>query len=217
MYVVHMAIPRRDSPAAGAKTPRLRVLQAVRHGLRTVNDLAAQLRVTDNAVRAQLTALEHDGLIRPAGVIHSGLAGKPAVEYEVTPEAEVALSRAYAPALSALMQAIARRLDPRALRAALGDAGRRLSQVNGARKTATLEARAHVARDLFAGLGASVQLEMGRSHADLRGDGCPLAAAVARVPATCTMVEAMLEAQTGRKVEQRCEHGARPRCAFRMY
>jgi hypothetical protein len=43
-----------------------------------------------------------------------------------------------------------------------------------------------------------------------------LAAAVARVPTACTIVESMLVTTTGRREEQRCDHGARPRCAFRL-
>jgi hypothetical protein len=39
---------------------------------------------------------------------------------------------------------------------------------------------------------------------------------VAAEPITCTLVESLLEARTGRRVEQRCEHGARPRCRFHI-
>lgn len=205
---------QRRPPRAFIATPRFRVLDAVRRGLRTVNDLAAQLRVTDNAVRGHLAALERDGLVRVTGVVRSGVAGKPAAEYEVTPAAELSLSRAYAPALEALVEALASRLEPRALRAALKDAGRRLAPAVS--RPASLAAGAAVARDLLTELGGSVQLELGRSDATLRGNGCPLAAAVARVPATCTIVESMLATTTGRHVEQRCEHGTRPRCAFRL-
>ena len=203
-------LPIRD-PAA---VPRLRVLEALRRGLRTVNDLAPELGVTRNAVRGHLATLQREGLVRSTGVVRSGVPGKPAVEYDVTPEAEIALSRAYAPALVALVEALADRLEPRALGAALRDAGRRLAP--GARPPASLAAAAGSALELLTDLGGSVRVVSGRTHADVRGDGCPLAAAVARVPATCTMVEAMIEAHTGRRVEQRCEHGPRPRCAFRL-
>jgi predicted ArsR family transcriptional regulator len=196
-------------------TPRLRVLDAIRHGLRTVNGLAAQLGVTDNAVRGHLAALERDGLVRAAGVVRSGVAGKPAAEYEVTSEAELSLSRAYAPALEALVEALASRLDPRALRAAFRDAGRRLAPA-ATSPPASLAAGAEVARDLLTELGGCVDLDVGRSEATVRGNGCPLAAAVARVPATCTIVESMLASTTGRHVEQRCNHGPRPNCAFRV-
>jgi predicted ArsR family transcriptional regulator len=194
----------------------MHVLRAVHGGQRTVNELAATLGVTDNAVRAHLARLERDGLVRTAGAVHSGAAGKPAAEYEVTPAAEVALSRAYAPALGALVETLSHRLASRALRGALADAGRRLAVPTGRRKAATLAARAEIARDVLAELGASVRVDVSRTHAELRGNGCPLAAAVTRVPATCTMVETMLAEQTGGKVSQRCEHGVRPRCVFRL-
>jgi predicted ArsR family transcriptional regulator len=202
-------LPLRDSAA-----PRLRVLETVRRGIRTVNGLADAIGVTDNAVRGHLATLERDGLVRSVGVVRSGGAGKPAAEYEVTPEAEVTLSRAYAPVLEALVAALDRRLEPRALRAAFRDAGRRLAPASP--PPLSLTASAEAACGLFAGLGGSARVEMHRTHADVLGDGCPLAAAVAQAPATCTIVEAMLEAHTGRPTQQRCVHGARPRCAFRL-
>ena len=190
------------------------MLEAVRRGCRTVNSLAARLGVTDNAVRGHLTALQRAGLVRSAGVVRSGVAGQPATEYELTPAADVTLSRAYAPVLGALVEALACRLQPRALRAMFTDAGRRLGPATRAR--ASLASGARAARAILSALGASVHLERGESHVDLRGDGCPLAAAVARVPATCTIVAALLERQTGRPVEKRCTYSHRPRCAFRL-
>jgi predicted ArsR family transcriptional regulator len=194
--------------------PRLRVLAAVRQGKRTVNELAGALGVTDNAVRGHLESLARAGYVRDAGVVRSGLAGKPAAEYEVTADAEVMLSRAYAPALAALVSALSRQLEPRALRAALREAGRSL--VPAPKRPASLAASATAARALLAELGGSAHVLRSKAHADLLGDGCPLAAAVAREPATCTIVESMIEARTGRHVEQRCAHGERPRCAFRI-
>ena len=46
---------------------RDRVLQLLRPGPGTVNDLAAALRLTDNAVRAHLANLQADGLVEAAG------------------------------------------------------------------------------------------------------------------------------------------------------
>jgi predicted ArsR family transcriptional regulator len=191
------------------------VLEALRGGARTVNALAARLGVTDNGVRVHLAALERDGFVRVAGSVQSGVAGKPAIEYEVTREAEIALSRAYAPALEALVAALDARLEPRALRAALVDAGHRIAPPPV--RATSLAARAHAALELLTSLGASARLEPGPGRSELlRGNGCPLAAAVARVPATCTLVEAMLAAHTGLEVGQQCAHDGRPRCAFRL-
>jgi predicted ArsR family transcriptional regulator len=194
--------------------PRRRVLAALRAGARTVNDLAAGLGVTDNAVRGHLAALERGGLVRASGAVRTGVAGKPAVEYEATLRADVALSRAYAPALEALVAILAARLSGPALHAAFRDAGRRLA--TPARRPASLTACAATVRSVLTELGGAVRVTRARSHVDIQAEGCPLATAVAHVPATCTIVESMLETQTGRPVQQRCAHGARPSCAFRI-
>src|SRR5690242_3667255 len=70
----------------------------------TVNDLADALALTDNAVRAQLTALERDGLVRKRG-IRRGLR-KPHQEYELTPEAEQLFPKPYAAVLSELLSTL---------------------------------------------------------------------------------------------------------------
>ena len=193
---------------------RLRVLEALGRGHRTVVALAGHLGVTDNAVRGHLAALERDAFVRAVGVVRSGAPGQPAAEYEMTTEAQVALSRAYAPALTALVEALSHKLDVRAMRTVLRNAGRRLAPPPA--RPMPLGSGAEAARELLTRLGGSVRLETGDDMVELHGDGCPLAAAVAMVPATCTMVEAMLESCTGRKVEQRCAHGPQPKCAFRM-
>ena len=84
---------------------RGRVVALLRARARTVDELAAELGVTDNAIRPHLVGLERDGIIRQAGVrrVEGGGAGKPAVLYEVAPDAEPLLSRAYAPVLLSLI------------------------------------------------------------------------------------------------------------------
>ncbi len=200
------------TPAEGA---RLRVLDAVRRGARTVNAIAATLGVTDNAVRGHLAALERDGLIDGSGVVRSGHPGKPALEYELPMEAEVALSRAYAPALDALVGALGRRLDPRTLRAALADAGRQLAQ-GPAHSRSTVAERTAGAAELIESLGGSVSTSVQGRHGEVTGNGCPLAAVVAHSPDTCMLVREMLANGVGGSVEMHCAHGPRPRCAFRI-
>jgi predicted ArsR family transcriptional regulator len=81
-------------PASSASLPPARqaVLDLVRRGERTVNTLAARLRISDNAVRVHLVALERDGLLKRCGMVRSGGAGQPAAEYDITPAGELALS-----------------------------------------------------------------------------------------------------------------------------
>lgn len=205
----------RHDVGGAAMPPRLRVLEAVRRGARTVNAIAAALGVTDNAVRGHLSTLERDGLVHGGGIVRSGQPGKPAVEFRITVDAEVTLSRAYAPALEALVIALERRLDPRSLRAALADAGRQLAPLQVAVGSSVTE-RTQAAAALLESLGGSVSVSVHARHGDIEGDGCPLGAAVAHVPATCVLVQEMLAAQSGRAVAMRCAHGPRPRCAFRV-
>jgi predicted ArsR family transcriptional regulator len=181
-----------------------------------VNALAAELAVTDNAVRLHLAALERDRLIERRGTRHSGRAGQPAAEYALTADGELSLSRAYPPAFTALVAALAARLEPRALRAVFAEAGRRLAEVTAADTSGSLAHRADACAALLSSLGGSATVTAGRREAVVIGAGCPLAAAVRAEPATCTLVEAMLAKHCGVTATQECEHGDQPRCRFRV-
>src|SRR6266536_3274446 len=50
------------------KSTRGRILDLLRTRDRTVNDLAEELRLTDNAVRAHLVSLERDRLVAQSGM-----------------------------------------------------------------------------------------------------------------------------------------------------
>ena len=204
-------MPRRGPRHA---PPADRVLDAIRRGHRTVNALARALGVTDNAVRAHLATLEREGAVRRAATVRSGGAGQPAVVYDVTPAAETALSRAYPVALGALARELREHLSARAMRAAFRAAGRRLEP--DATPPATLGAAARAARETLEHLGGRPHVRVSAAHAELSADGCPLGVAVTEEPITCALVESLLETRTGRPVEQRCEHGDRPRCRFRI-
>src|SRR3954469_24546948 len=71
----------------------------------TVEEMASALGVTDNAIRAQLTSMERDGLVRQYGLRRG--AGKPSYSYALTPEFEPALSRAYIPFLVRVLRQLA--------------------------------------------------------------------------------------------------------------
>jgi predicted ArsR family transcriptional regulator len=60
-------------------TTRGQLTALLRRGARTVEELAASLELTDNAIRNHLSSLERDGLVRQAGVRRGPGAGKPAV------------------------------------------------------------------------------------------------------------------------------------------
>lgn len=201
-------------PLPSLPPARLAVIDAVRRGARTVNAIAAELGVTDNAVRLHLSALERDGLLTRRGVQRSGKAGQPAAEYDVSPGGEVVLSAAYPPALSALVRSISARLNSRAARALFLDAGRRMADETPAPATGSLAARASSCAALLESLGGRVTVSNERSSATLTGAGCPLASAVRAEPGTCSLIEALLAKHGNVDVEQKCHHGEQPSCRF---
>jgi predicted ArsR family transcriptional regulator len=196
---------------------RGRIVALLRRGARTVEELARSVELTDNAVRSQLTALERDGLVRQDGIRRGPGAGKPAVLYELHPDAEPLFSTAYPPVLTALLDAVVERLPASQADALLHDAGRRLAERLGGRARGTHEERIRAAGAVLSALGGDVEVvadELGMPM--IRGFACPLSASVARRPETCRAVETLLTEIAGAPVRECCQHGERPRCCFRV-
>lgn len=195
------------------ETTRGRVLAHLRRGAATVEDLARALGLTDNAIRAHLTTLDRDGLVRQAGVRRGPGAGKPAALYELAADAEVGFSRAYAPVLTALLEELGSRIPAAEAEAVLRDAGGRLAAAAPVR-SAGLEDRVRDAAALLNELGGDVTLEREPHGIRIRGNGCPLSATVARRPEACRAVQGLLTEVIGVPVVLCCEQGPRPRCCF---
>src|SRR3954466_6997531 len=115
-------------------TTRGRIVGLLRGTPQTVNDLAAALELTDNAVRAHLTTLERDGLVRQSGT-RPGFR-KPHLTYELTPEAGQLFPKPYAAVLEQLLAVLGKRLGPEEAEVVLREVGHRLAaglrgEVNG--------------------------------------------------------------------------------------
>ena len=87
------------------ESTRGRIVTLIRRASRTVEDLAGELDLTDNGVRAHLAVLERDGLVRQRGLVRRGGSGggKPAYVYELTPQAEDLFPKAYESVLRRLL------------------------------------------------------------------------------------------------------------------
>jgi predicted ArsR family transcriptional regulator len=182
----------------------------------TVDELANAIGVTDNAVRLHLTALERDGLVRAEGVRREGSVGKPATLYAVTPDAQVAFSKAYEPVLSTLLVSLAGRLSGRELTELLRDVGRQLASSTASNKE-TFEQRVEAAAALLESLGAEIDVEPAEGTADgyvVRGFACPLSRSVAQCPPLCAAVEELVAGITRAKVQEHCDRSGLPRCSF---
>lgn len=204
-------------PQAGRffESTRGKIVTLLRRAGMTADEVAEALRLTDNTVRAHLTALERDGLVRPGGVRHEGRVGKPATIYQLSPDVEPLFSKAYLPLLTFLVGALGERLRKPELVSLFHEAGRHLGASEGL-PGGDLGHRVRVASELLNRLGGLTTVEelAGATGYVIRGAGCPLGIAVAERPEVCQVVGGLIEEVTGAKVQSCCARGERPSCCF---
>jgi DeoR family transcriptional regulator, suf operon transcriptional repressor len=206
-----------DAAALGRRfldSTRGRIVALLRRSASTVEELAAALGLTDNAVRNHLSALERDGIVRPEGVRRSGGAGKPAVVYDLHPDAAPLLSRAYPPMLASLIAVLAERLPDEQAAGLLREAGRRIAREAGGQAQGDLDARVRAAAAMLTALGGDIEIVREERGHRLRSTGCPISAAVSHRPEACAAIESFVAEVTGATARTCCERGARPRCCF---
>src|SRR6266536_1951071 len=104
-------------------TTRGKILVSLCRGPRTVAELAHELSVTDNAIRAQLQRLQRGGLILKSGTRRA--LRRPHVEYQLTPKARELFPRAYEPVLKNLVDVLTDRRWEKILRECLSEATNR--------------------------------------------------------------------------------------------
>lgn len=175
--------------------------------------MASQLDLTYNAVRAHLTALERDGLVRRAGVRRGGT--RPSALYELAPGVDDTLSRAYMPFASHLVRALGARLPDRELSDVMRDVGRRLAH-EWPRFQGSLTQRVEAASALLQELGAPNEIERSTDALRIRGVGCLLAAAVNGQPQVCRAMESLLQELIETPVRSCCDLSGQPRCCFEV-
>ena len=203
--------------SAAEKTDKSRtiLLQLLRRGPATVDDLAEQTGLTPNAVRFHLSSLEEEGQIETSGIRRHEGAGKPAVLYSLTVEAEVGFSKAYAPVLAATVKELQRSVPIGEVVPFLRRVGERLA--NGAKPSKrSMAQRVAAGASLLDDLGGSTTVTKKNDLYIIRGQGCPLGAVVAEEPCLCEVVESLLSSVIGSPVRQRCHHGERPSCCFEV-
>ena len=181
----------------------------------TVNDLAAALRLTDNAVRAHLLSLERDGLVRQAGT-QPGFR-KPHATYALTAEAEQIFPKSYGALLDLFLSVFSKKLSPREVRAGMREVGRKVAgnhllEVEGKSRKQRIEAALRILKEL----GGSATFHESEGKHFIRGNGCPLAAVTGRHPEACLIAESLLTQIIGVPVKEHCLHGATPSCRFEI-
>lgn len=190
-----------------------RILALLRRGGMTVDDLAAALGLSGNAIRPQLAVLERDGLVQRVGYRRG--ASRPARIYALSRDADLLFSSAYAPVLTELLQVLDSRLGGEELDRVMREVGGRL-MAGRPRPTGDTTARAEAASELLNSLGGMARVERENGSLLIRSDGCPLAAATQRHPEACNAVESLLREFTGLQVTKCCDREERLRCCFEL-
>lgn len=191
---------------------RGRIVTLLRGTTKTVNELAEELDLTDNAVRAHLLTLERDGLVTQSG-LQKGTR-KPHFAYELTPEADKIFPKAYDALINQLITVLKQRLAPPELEDVLQEVGRSLA--GNQTSTGDLNNRAKRAVNALEAMGGSARLEKGEGKIVISSGSCPLAAAVAEHPEVCQVAEALLSQIVGAKVQEQCSRENTPRCRFEI-
>jgi predicted ArsR family transcriptional regulator len=204
--------PRPEKPGSS----RERIIDLLRRSEHTVEELAEQLGVTDNAVRLQLSILERDGVVCVSGIRRDGNVGKPATLYGIAPAAQPSFSRAYVPFLSTLLATLGDRFSARQLRAIMRDVGRRLAGAQPPSRDQGLMARAEMASAVLNELGGVTTVHRRDGVAVIEGCGCPLSAAVAQREEVCVAVQTMLHDITGAEVQECCDRANGASCRFTL-
>lgn len=190
-----------------------RMLELLRQGPRTVDELAVALDVTRTAVRGQLATLQRDGLVEQRGTRRG--TSKPSRTYGVTTQGELLFSQAYIPILTQLLHVLARRLLPEEFDSVMHEVGRGM-MADRASARGSLRERVVRASSLLNELGSLSEVEEEDGLYVIRSHGCPLAAATAEHPEACNAFESLLGEFVGTKVTKCCDRYDRERCCFEI-
>lgn len=190
-----------------------RIVDLLRKGEMTIDELAAELSLTRTAVRAQLATHLRDGIVQERGLRRG--TSKPARTYGLSSEAELQLSRAYAPILAELLHVLSTRMTQAEFGALMHEVGHRLAAGRAVAR-GPLAARVTDATELLGSLGAMTSVTEAGGRFTILGHGCPLAAVTASHPEACQTLEALLSEFIGAPVTSQCQRYDRKRCCFEI-
>jgi predicted ArsR family transcriptional regulator len=193
---------------------RRRIVRLLRSQDRTVRELAKELDLTRNAVRAQLSKLKSSQLVEITD--RRPTRRKPEDVYGLTRKAEQLFPKSYDTLFNAVLSVL-REAEWVNAEQILADVGSRLAQSH---KPGELEAdpavRVNRARDVLEEMGGLPTVIEDDNSYRLEGTSCPIAASV-RVhgEAACDLARALIEELTELPVERQCDaDGECPQCKF---
>src|ERR1051325_3916915 len=196
------------------ESTRGQIVNILRGAPATVEDLAKQLDLTDNAVRAHLLTLERDGLVRQSGLRRGPR--KPHFTYALTPEAEGLFPKAYDALLNQLLAVLKNRLNPAEIEDVLREVGRAVAAGAPTQQDADLASRVQTAMKVLEAIGGAAEVEEDGDKIVICSSGCPLAAAVAVHPEVCRLAESLITEIVKLPVKEHCDREGTPKCRFEI-
>jgi predicted ArsR family transcriptional regulator len=190
---------------------RNRIVQILRMRKCTVEDLAKELGITENAIRAQIALLLREGLVEPVGEIKG--TRKPALIYGPTREVDLYFSKAYPSMLANLLAVLADQMSGKEFRTVMKKLGQKLANSRPC-PARNLRERVKDAVQFYEALGGLATIEEQGEMLTINGHGCPLAEAVTAHAGICIAIESLMTELIGVPVHQRCDRGARASCCF---
>jgi predicted ArsR family transcriptional regulator len=196
------------------ETTRGRIVISLRNSSKTVNDLAAEFGLTDNAVRAHLLSLERDRLVAQSGSAKGHR--KPHFLYGLTAEAHNRFPKAYDSLLNKVLDVLRRRLRPAQYASILGETGRDIGQTASLETEASIGSKIDQAVSALGELGGAADIVRENSKTTIKSNYCPFAAVVAEHPEACKIAEVMVAEIVGVRVEEHCDRTSPPKCRFEI-
>ncbi len=199
----------REKPAG----TRDRIVQLLLKRQNTIESLATEIGVTENAVRAQIALLQREGIAEIQGEVKG--TRRPAAVYGLRPGADIHFSKAYPVVLAQLTHVLAKKLSAAEFRTVMRELGLRLAG-SAPRTSGNPRERVSAALNFLKLLGSSAEMTEEKGTIVISGHGCPIAEAVIADGRSCIAMETLLKELTGLPVAERCDHGAHPSCRFEI-
>jgi predicted ArsR family transcriptional regulator len=200
----------------GTQRGLLRALLHNKPGL-TVDDLTGALKVSRNAVRQHLTALERDGVVARGRTQPSG--GRPEQMYVITEKGQELFPRQYSWFSEMLIGTLHAVLGDEGAAERLAEMGRSVG-IGIARRlpgTAARHERVAAAADAMEGLGYEAKVVATDDTLDIEAQNCVFHQLAMKYPDICKFDLALLSNATGQHVEHRtCMARGDSKCCFRF-
>ena len=194
------------------ESTRGRIILSLRGTRKTVNELSAELGLTDNAVRAHLLSLERDRLVEQGDLIKGHR--KPHFSYKLTPEADQLFPKSYHSLFNRMLSVLKGRLTDVFVKDILEETGRSIGATGN--DAGDLDQRVDLALAAIAEVGGSAAAVRSDEGLVIESDGCPFSESVAEHPEVCKLTEAMIQEIVGLEVKETCDRTGPPKCRFRI-